>query len=91
MDLIGLDINQFGKNELANFLSGNDLFEGSIPLSQCYCGHQFGAFSGQLGDGRAISLGDVQSVNASSHGLDNLWNGLLDLQLKGAGKTPYSR
>jgi len=45
--------------ELARLLSGSQLFEGSDPISHCYCGHQFGYFSGQLGDGRAISLGDV--------------------------------
>lgn len=59
-----------------------------MPLSQCYCGFQFGYFSGQLGDGRAISLGDVRQIDASAFGSEGL---LLDLQLKGAGKTPYSR
>lgn len=47
---------------------------------QCYGGHQFGSWAGQLGDGRAISLGEV--VNRGQR-----W----ELQLKGAGKTPYSR
>lgn len=47
---------------------------------QCYGGHQFGSWAGQLGDGRAISLGEV--VNMGQR-----W----ELQLKGAGKTPYSR
>lgn len=47
---------------------------------QCYGGHQFGSWAGQLGDGRAISLGEV--LNAGKR-----W----ELQLKGAGKTPYSR
>jgi uncharacterized protein YdiU (UPF0061 family) len=44
-----------------------------------------------LGDGRAISLGDLLSTDATSHGHDNLWKGLVDLQIKGAGITPYSR
>ena len=51
---------QIDQDELAQYLSGCKLFEGSKPLSHCYAGHQFGAFSGQLGDGRAISLGDVK-------------------------------
>lgn len=48
---------------LADLLCGNRLFEGSNPISHCYCGHQFGVFAGQLGDGRAISLGDVGTNN----------------------------
>lgn len=66
---------------LAERLSGNELFEGSDPLAHCYCGHQFGHFSGQLGDGRAISLGDIKTET----------NEIIDLQLKGSGLTPYSR
>ena len=54
---------------------------GSKPLAHCYCGHQFGNFAGQLGDGRATSLGDVKSSTGS----------ILDLQIKGRGLTPYSR
>jgi uncharacterized protein YdiU (UPF0061 family) len=57
-------------------LSGGLLFEGATPLSHCYCGYQFGSFSGQLGDGRAISLGDVHSIEQSSFGYANT---LLDL------------
>ena len=67
--------------EAAQILSGNRLLEGSDPVAHVYCGHQFGAFSGQLGDGRAISLGDIEAVNGE----------LIDLNLKGAGKTPFSR
>lgn len=51
------------------------------PISHCYVGHQFGNLAGQLGDGRAISLGDVRNQKGE------LW----DIQLKGSGKTPYSR
>lgn len=53
----------------------------SQPYAQCYGGHQFGSWAGQLGDGRAITLGEV--VNSKGQ----RW----ELQLKGAGKTPYSR
>lgn len=57
-------------------------------MSHCYCGYQFGYFSGQLGDGRAVSLGDVSQSGESEFGPEGT---LLDLQLKGAGLTPYSR
>lgn len=70
-------------DELAPFLAGNELFEGSDTAAQCYCGHQFGYFSGQLGDGAAISLGEVVSSDDAAE----RW----EMQLKGAGLTPYSR
>ena len=62
--------------ELANVFSGNDIPSGAEPLAQLYAGHQFGAWNPQLGDGRAILLGEA--------------NGF-DIQLKGSGRTPYSR
>lgn len=68
--------------QLAHVLAGNELLEGAEPAAQCYCGHQFGFFSGQLGDGAAISLGEVVGGEAG---------GRWEMQLKGAGKTPYSR
>lgn len=52
-----------------------------MPYAQCYGGHQFGMWAGQLGDGRAISLGEVLNSKLER------W----ELQLKGSGKTPYSR
>ncbi|MGB4960625.1 MAG: YdiU family protein [Saprospiraceae bacterium] len=61
-------------------MTGNMLIPDSTPYAMCYGGHQFGHWAGQLGDGRAINLGEV--VTASGH---------LNLQLKGAGPTPYSR
>ena len=61
--------------------SGNALLEGMKPYAMCYGGHQFGNWAGQLGDGRAINLGDV--INSKGE----RWT----LQLKGAGETPYSR
>jgi uncharacterized protein YdiU (UPF0061 family) len=61
--------------------SGNALLPGMEPYAACYGGHQFGSWAGQLGDGRAISLGEV--MNAAGQ----RW----ELQLKGAGATPYSR
>ena len=66
--------------ELSKYLGGNELLPGSEPSAHCYCGHQFGSFAGQLGDGAAMYLGEV-ATGASR------W----ELQLKGAGTTPYSR
>jgi len=65
---------------LAGILSGNQLAEGSIPIAQAYAGHQFGYFT-MLGDGRAILLGEHIGPDGQR------W----DIQLKGAGPTPYSR
>ena len=61
--------------------AGKTLLDGMQPHAQCYGGHQFGHWAGQLGDGRAINLGEVNG----RHG--RRWS----LQLKGAGETPYSR
>jgi serine/tyrosine/threonine adenylyltransferase len=62
-------------------LSGNDITPGSEPLAQAYAGHQFGSFVPQLGDGRAILLGEVVDVEGKR----------FDLQLKGSGRTRFSR
>ncbi len=67
--------------EFAQVFGGNALYNGMQPYAACYGGHQFGHWAGQLGDGRAITLGEV--VNAQGE----RW----ELQLKGAGPTPYSR
>ena len=61
-------------------LTGNQLLAGSKPLASVYSGHQFGVWAGQLGDGRAILLGELQTPS-----------GPQEIQLKGAGSTPYSR
>jgi uncharacterized protein YdiU (UPF0061 family) len=67
--------------DLTAVLAGNRLLPGMAPHATCYGGHQFGNWAGQLGDGRAINLGEVR--NAAGE----YWT----LQLKGAGPTPYSR
>jgi uncharacterized protein YdiU (UPF0061 family) len=72
---------EFLDGSAANVFSGNRLLSGMDPFAMCYGGHQFGNWAGQLGDGRAINLGEV--VNSRG----NRWM----LQLKGAGPTPYSR
>ena len=61
-------------------LCGNGTVQGMDPYAQRYGGHQFGSWAGQLGDGRAITLGEVDTGEE-----------VLELQLKGSGKTPYSR
>ncbi len=82
--LIGLDFADMQTESFIETFTGNRIPDGSQPLSAVYSGHQFGTWAGQLGDGRAILLGDVPSpVTAPS--------GRLELQLKGAGLTPYSR
>jgi uncharacterized protein YdiU (UPF0061 family) len=74
---LGLEESWLSSQELLAALSGNALIAGTQPLASVYSGHQFGVWAGQLGDGRAILLG--QTVAG------------LELQLKGAGLTPYSR
>ncbi|KNZ31748.1 MAG: hypothetical protein AD742_17210 [Methylibium sp. NZG] len=68
-----------GWNALQVF-SGNAVWEGMQPLASVYSGHQFGVWAGQLGDGRALWLGEMSTPN-----------GPMEMQLKGAGLTPYSR
>ena len=80
-ELLDLKIDPYAVPEFAEVFGGNRLLPGMDPFAMCYGGHQFGNWAGQLGDGRAINLGEV--VNA--HGQH--WT----LQLKGAGPTPYSR
>ena len=70
-----------GDAELAQVFGGNALPEGAEPIAQAYAGHQFGGFSPQLGDGRAVLLGEVVDRDGRRR----------DLQLKGSGQTPFSR
>ena len=70
-----------GSDELLQVLAGNRLLPGMDPYAMCYGGHQFGNWAGQLGDGRAIILGEVVNGRGEHY----------TLQLKGAGPTPYSR
>jgi uncharacterized protein YdiU (UPF0061 family) len=77
---LGLDV-EWLKREAAQIFSGNLVPEGADPLAMAYAGHQFGTFVPQLGDGRAVLLGEV----IDRHGRRR------DIQLKGAGETPFSR
>jgi uncharacterized protein YdiU (UPF0061 family) len=79
--LLGLDDDFCESDAFARVFAGNARLAGMEPWSACYGGHQFGHWAGQLGDGRAISLGEVVAGDGQR------W----ELQLKGAGLTPYSR
>ena len=80
-DLLGLTGQSCLSSEFAQVFAGNGLIKGMDTYASCYGGHQFGQWAGQLGDGRAINLGDVINNRGER------WA----LQLKGAGLTPYSR
>jgi uncharacterized protein YdiU (UPF0061 family) len=80
-DLLDINPAECESPRFAAVFAGNELLPGMAPYATCYGGHQFGNWAGQLGDGRAITLGEV--VNARGEH----WS----LQLKGAGPTPYSR
>lgn len=90
--LIDLDPLEFAKDDFVQAFAGNRALPGSIPLAAVYSGHQFGLWAGQLGDGRAILLGDVPGADASGAGASGAGaSGRMELQLKGSGLTPYSR
>ena len=73
---LGFDRDYVDSSDCLNVFAGNKLLKDSIPIAQGYSGHQFGHFNPQLGDGRAILLGEINKM---------------DIQLKGIGQTPYSR
>src|SRR3954447_10719072 len=78
---LGLDPDWLRSPEGLEVLSGQRVAEGSEPIALAYAGHQFGGFVPQLGDGRAILLGEVVTPDGRRR----------DIQLKGAGRTPFSR
>ena len=80
-EMLGLDDGAVASPAFAEVFGGNRLAEGMAPWAANYGGHQFGHWAGQLGDGRAISLGEAVGEDGTRH----------ELQLKGAGTTPYSR
>lgn len=79
--LLDLEPEDVSSEGFADVFGGNALLEGMEPYAACYGGHQFGNWAGQLGDGRAITLGETINQRGER------W----ELQLKGAGPTPYSR
>ena len=78
---LGVDAATIAPEEAADFFAGNRLPHGADPIATAYAGHQFGHFVPQLGDGRAILLGEVVDRNGRRR----------DIQLKGSGQTPFSR
>lgn len=77
---LGLTREDLASKQFLNVFTGNKVLPGSQPYAMCYGGHQFGNWAGQLGDGRAINLAEIEHDQ-------KIWT----LQLKGAGETPYSR
>jgi uncharacterized protein YdiU (UPF0061 family) len=80
LENLGIQKEDAHSQQFLNVFSGNEIYPGTTPYAMCYGGHQFGNWAGQLGDGRAINLFEVNHNNKQ-------WV----VQLKGAGKTPYSR
>ena len=78
---LNLDLSALDAPALAQLFSGNVLPRGIVPIAMVYAGHQFGHFVAQLGDGRAILIGEMRDREGV----------LRDIQLKGSGRTPYSR
>ncbi len=94
--LIGVDPAGLADDDAVAMLAGNREWPGSRPVATVYAGHQFGVWAGRLGDGRALLLGDVPAqIDAGPAGGEPSGVGpasaRFELQLKGAGKTPYSR
>lgn len=78
---LGLSVGWLESEEGVNVLAGNQLAPGSAPIATVYAGHQFGGWNPRLGDGRAVLLGEVLDRRGQRY----------DIQLKGAGRTPYAR
>ncbi len=80
-DSVGIDSDWLASKAGIEMVAGNQMPVGAEPIATVYAGHQFGNWNPQLGDGRAVLLGEVIAKDGSRH----------DLQLKGSGPTPYSR
>ena len=78
---LGLDAQALSADDGAALFAGNRLPPGAEPIAQAYAGHQFGGFSPQLGDGRALLLGEVIDIHGQRR----------DIAFKGSGRTPFSR
>ena len=79
--LLGIDPAWLSSDDGIETMAGNQIPKGADPIATVYAGHQFGSWNPQLGDGRAILLGEVIGTDGQRY----------DLQLKGSGQTPYSR
>ncbi|KAH3662079.1 hypothetical protein OGAPHI_006260 [Ogataea philodendri] len=82
LDTLGLDQSEASSKEFQQIVSGEKVITDPFPYAQAYAGYQFGQFAGQLGDGRVVNLFEVQSAKDGER---------YELQLKGAGTTPFSR
>ena len=80
LSTLGITEAEAGSSEFLNVFTGNSVLANTNPYAMCYGGHQFGNWAGQLGDGRAINLAEVEHQGQR-------WA----MQLKGSGETPYSR
>ncbi|WP_375239722.1 YdiU family protein [Aurantibacter sp.] len=80
LNIVGLTEEDSKSETFLNVFTGNEVYQDTTPFAMCYGGHQFGHWAGQLGDGRAINLFEIEYLNKN-------WT----IQLKGAGPTPYSR
>lgn len=80
LETLGISESDAHSQEFLEIMTGNKVVKDTKPFAMCYAGHQFGNWAGQLGDGRAINLFEIEHQ-------DKQWM----LQLKGAGETPYSR
>ena len=78
---LGLDPDALTTDEAVRMFAGAASIDGSLPIAQVYAGHQFGNFNPQLGDGRAVLLGEITSPGGVRY----------DVALKGSGRTPFSR
>ncbi len=78
---LAIDTDNIKADEIASVFSGKQLPQGAEPLAMAYAGHQFGHFNPQLGDGRALLLGELESIKGEK----------LSIQLKGSGQTFFSR
>ncbi|MBT5092619.1 MAG: hypothetical protein HOM21_00155, partial [Halobacteriovoraceae bacterium] len=81
-ELFGKKIETYSDSQLSALFSGQEVIPNSEPIALAYAGHQFGHFSAALGDGRALLLGEAVSTTDNKR---------YDIQLKGSGRTPYSR
>ena len=86
-DELGLSAQTMDQQATLEAFSGNLRLAGSEPLASVYSGHQFGVWAGQLGDGRACLLGEIEPAGRATGAF---WSGR-EIQLKGGGRTPYSR
>ncbi len=83
---LGFDETLLKDDSFRQVFAGERLAPGSQPIAAVYSGHQFGVWAGQLGDGRALLLGDLECKHGNSQVIERF-----ELQLKGAGQTPFSR